>query len=181
MTWVQFKGIDTVAPGRALGDKGATAVAILLLRVRNPEAIAKASRVRNRSYLADLTTTMPSWLPVVQRMRPDHPWEDVARCLNHQTGQNWSVDRLRRSVRRLVSEGLADPGLIRPSPRRTPKDRLMSLIAGIANANPKLTLRDIASQLEAMHERTPRGSSTWAASSVKNLLGRAKKLRLVSP
>ncbi|PSH63353.1 DNA invertase [Phyllobacterium brassicacearum] len=149
-------------------------------RMRNPEAIAKASRVRNRSHLADLTTTMPSWLPVVQRMRPDHPWEDVARSLNHQTGQNWSVDRLRRSVRRLVREGLADPGLIRPSPRRTPEDRLMSLITGIANANPELALRDIASQLEAMHERTPRGSSTWAASSVKNLLDRAKKLGLVS-
>ncbi len=149
-------------------------------RVRNPEAIAKASRVRNRSHLADLTTTMPSWLPVVQRMRPDHPWEDVARSLNHQTGQNWSVDRLRRSVRRLVREGLADPGLVRPSPRRTPEDRLMSLITGIAKANPDLALRDIASQLEAMHERTPRGSSTWAASSVKNLLDRAKKLGLVS-
>ncbi|WP_208113906.1 hypothetical protein [Phyllobacterium brassicacearum] len=56
----------------------------------------------------------------------------------------------------------------------------MSLITGIANANPELALRDIASQLEAMHERTPRGSSTWAASSVKNLLDRAKKLGLVS-
>lgn len=56
----------------------------------------------------------------------------------------------------------------------------MSLITGIANANPDLSLRAIASQLEAMHERTPRGSSTWAASSVKNLLDRAKKLGFVS-
>jgi DNA invertase Pin-like site-specific DNA recombinase len=159
------------ARGRLPGNPG--------FRVGNPEAIAKASQVRNRSHLADLTTTMPSWLPVVQRMRPDHPWEDVARSLNHQTGQNWSVDRLRRSVRRLVREGLADPRLIRPSPRRTPEDRLMMLITGIANANPDLAMRDIASQLEAMHERTPRGSSTWAASSVKNLLDRAKKLGVV--
>jgi hypothetical protein len=56
----------------------------------------------------------------------------------------------------------------------------MSLITGIANANPDLTLRDIAGQLEAMHERTPRRSSTWAASSVKHLLDRAKQLGLVS-
>jgi hypothetical protein len=55
----------------------------------------------------------------------------------------------------------------------------MSLITGIANANPDLTLRHIASQFAAMHERTPRGSSTWAAS-VKHLLDRAKKLGLVS-
>jgi hypothetical protein len=54
----------------------------------------------------------------------------------------------------------------------------MSLITGIANANPDLTFRDIASQLEAMHERTPRGLSTWAASSVKHLLDRVKKLGL---
>ncbi|MHC1550228.1 DNA invertase [Phyllobacterium sp. K27] len=50
---------------------------------------------------------------------------------------------------------------------------------GIANANPDLTLRDIAAQLEAMYERTPRGSATWTASSVKHLLDRAKKLGLV--
>jgi DNA invertase Pin-like site-specific DNA recombinase len=149
------------------------------LRERRTEAIAKASRARQRGHLADLTATMSSWLPVVQRMRPGHPWEDVARSLNRESGQKWSVDRLRHSVRRLVREGLADPGLIRPSPRRTPQDRLMMLITGIANANPDLAMRDIASQLEAMHERTPRGSSTWAASSVKNLLDRAKKLGLV--
>ncbi|ATU94395.1 recombinase family protein [Phyllobacterium zundukense] len=160
------------ARGRLPGNPG--------LRKQLPDALAKAAKARDKSHLSDLTATMPSWLPVVQRMRPDHPWEDVARSLNHQTGQNWSVDRLRRSVRRLVREGLADPRLIRPSPRRTPEDRLMSLITGIAKANPDLALRDIASQLEAMHERTPRGSSTWAASSVKNLLDRAKKLGLVS-
>ncbi|MGH6858738.1 MAG: recombinase family protein [Phyllobacterium sp.] len=148
-------------------------------RELRPDALEKASRARERSHLADLTTTMTSWLPVVQRMRPDHPWEDVARNLNRENGQKWSVDRLRRSVRRLVREGLADPGLIRPAPRRLPEDRLMSLITGIANANPDLTLRDIAAQLEAMYERTPRGSATWTASSVKHLLDRARKLGLV--
>ncbi|EJN02516.1 recombinase family protein [Phyllobacterium sp. YR531] len=150
------------------------------LRARQPDAIAKASRARQRGHLGDLTATMATWLPIVQRMRPDHPWEDVVRNLNRETGQKWSVDRLRRSVKRLVQEGLVDARLMVPSPRRAPEDRLMSLITGIANANPQLTLRDIATQLETMHERTPRGSSTWAASSVKSLLDRAKKLGLVS-
>jgi hypothetical protein len=39
-----------------------------------------------------------------------------------------------------------------PHPRRTPQERLMPLIAGIANTNPDLTFLDIARQLVAMHE-----------------------------
>lgn len=112
-------------------------------------------------------------------MRPDHSWEDMARSLDRESGQKWSVDRLHRLVNRLVHEGLADPGLVTAARRRLPEDRLMSLITGIANANADLSLRDIAAQLEAMYERTPRGSATWTASSVKHLLDRARKLGLV--
>ena len=43
------------------------------------------------------------------------------------------------------------------------------------------TLRDIAGQLERMHERTPRGGRQWHASSVKALLDRARRLGLVAP
>ncbi|MEP7454137.1 hypothetical protein [Phyllobacterium sp. SB3] len=46
--------------------------------------------------------------------------------------------------------------------------------------HPNLTLRDIAAQLEAMYERTPRGSATWTASSIKHLLDRAKKPGLIA-
>lgn len=92
--------------------------------------------------------------------------EDVTRSLNRENRQDWSIDRLRRSVRRLVSEGLADPRLILPSPRRLPEDRLMMLITGIANAKPDLTLRASPHGSKGMHERTRRGSSRWAASSV---------------
>ena len=41
------------------------------------------------------------------------------------------------------------------------------VVAGIAMANPGLSLRAIGAQLEAMRERTPRGGRQWAASSVK--------------
>jgi DNA invertase Pin-like site-specific DNA recombinase len=149
------------------------------LREKRPEALAKLSQARKRGHLADLSASMSSWMPIVQRMRPEHPWEDVARSIQHQTGQKWNVDRLRRSVRLLVKEGLAETRLITPSPRRMPEDRLMTLVTGIANANPDLTLREIATQLEAMHERTARGASRWAPASVKNLLDRARKLGLV--
>jgi hypothetical protein len=57
---------------------------------------------------------------------------------------------------------------------------LMSLITGIANANPDLTLRDIAIQHEAMYERTPRGSATWTTSPVKHPFDRSRKLGLIT-
>ena len=94
---------------------------------------------------------------------------------------SWTVERLRRSVRRLVRERLAAPELIKRAPRRPPEDRLMTLVAGIAIAGPELTLREIAAQLERMRERTPRGGHQWAASSVKHLLDRARRLGLVVP
>jgi hypothetical protein len=62
---------------------------------------------------------------------------------------------------------------------KRPDDRLLTLVAGIALANPDISLRAIAAQLEAMHERTPRGGRRWTASSVKNLLDRARRQGLI--
>jgi hypothetical protein len=93
----------------------------------------------------------------------------------------WTVERLRRSVRRLVKEHLVEPHLIERARRKTPEDRLMTLVVGIAMANPDMTLRDIAAQLEATREHTPRGGRHWFPSSVKNLLDRGKRLGVVSP
>ena len=57
----------------------------------------------------------------------------------------------------------------------------MTLVAGIAIADPDISLRDIAAQLERMRERSPRGGRQWAASSVKSLLDQARRLGLVVP
>jgi hypothetical protein len=73
---------------------------------------------------------------------------------------------------------LTDAKLLERTPRRPPEDRLMIMAAGIAMANPQMSLRAIGAQLEAMRERTPRGGHQWAASSVKNLLDQAEKLGL---
>ena len=105
-------------------------------RELRPDALAKASRARERSHLADLTTTMSSWLPIVQRMRPDHPWEDVARSLNRETGRNGRLIAFAVRSNGWCARDWLIAALIVPSPRRTPQDRLMSLITGIANANP---------------------------------------------
>ncbi len=55
----------------------------------------------------------------------------------------------------------------------------MTLVAVIAIADTDLSLRDIATQLERIRERTPRGRRQWAASSVKSLLDQARRLGLV--
>jgi hypothetical protein len=82
-------------------------------------------------------------------MRPGQPWADVVQVLNG-WGQDWTEERLRRAVRKLVSQRMADPALLQRSPPRPYDDRLMYLIfgIGIAMAGPDLSLRNIAAQLE---------------------------------
>jgi hypothetical protein len=88
-------------------------------------------------------------------MRPGQPWADVVQVLNG-WGQDWTEERLRRAVRKPVSQRMADPALLQRSPPRPYDDHLMSLIfgigigigIGIAMAGPDLSLRNIAAQLE---------------------------------
>jgi hypothetical protein len=78
----------------------------------------------------------------------------------------------------LVSEGIVEAKLLDRAPRQPGDDRLIRLVAGIAAAAPDRTLQQIAAQLEAMRERTPRGGTRWHPSSVKHLLTRAEQLGL---
>lgn len=55
----------------------------------------------------------------------------------------------------------------------------MTLVAGIHASNRDLTQREIASQIERLHERTPRGDTKWSPSSVKNLFGQARRSGLI--
>jgi DNA invertase Pin-like site-specific DNA recombinase len=150
------------------------------IRERQPEAIRKIAVAREKIYLDELIAGAGQWMPTVRRMRPQHPWEDVVRVLAD-SGQPWTVARLRCAVGKLVSQHMADPALLRPTRRKSPEDRLMTLIAGIAMADPSLSLRDIGAQLERMRERTPRGGSTWSASPVKKQLDQARKAGLALP
>ena len=84
-------------------------------------------------------------------------------------------------MHRLVAEGLADRALIEPAPRRPPKDDILLVVAGIKGADPDLSLRALATRLEEMRIRAPRGGSEWSASSVKALLDRAARLGLIRP
>jgi len=158
------------AKGRLPGNPG--------LREKRPETLAKMTAVQKAAYGDRIQATANQWLPTVRRMRPDHTWDDIARFLK-QRGFDWTPERLRRAVKWLVAEHMADPSLLKKSPPRLPEDRLMTLVAGIHSSNPDLTLREIAAQLDRLHERTPRGGTKWSPSSVKNLIDRARRSGLI--
>jgi DNA invertase Pin-like site-specific DNA recombinase len=158
------------AKGRMPGNPG--------IRERRPDALAKMTAAQKAAYGARLQSSANQWLPIVRRMRPDHTWDDISRVLR-QRGLDWTPERLRRAVKWIVSEGMADKSLLRKSPPRPAEDRLMTLVAGIHSSNPELTFREIANQLERLRERTPRGGTKWAPSSVKNLIDRAKRSGLL--
>ncbi|WP_306150507.1 MULTISPECIES: recombinase family protein [unclassified Roseibium] len=159
------------AKGRLPGNPG--------IRERRPEVLAKMTAAQKAAYGARIQSTASQWLPIVRRMRPDHTWDDIARFLKNR-GFDWTPERLRRAVKWMVAEGMADKALLRKSPPRPPEDRLMTLVAGIHSSNPELTLREIAGQLERLHERTPRGGTKWSPSSVKNLIDRARRSGLLT-
>jgi DNA invertase Pin-like site-specific DNA recombinase len=158
------------AAGRVGGNPG--------LRARDPEAIRALRRARQERHHDALARTAADWVPLVRRHRPDMAWEDLVRLVNaHRTDGTppWSVARLTRAVRAYVADGLIDPAVLRRARPRSADDRLMAIVAGIAGADPSLTLQAIANRLEAMRERTPRGRSRWQPSSVRMLVERAKK------
>lgn len=148
------------------------------LRERKPEAIRAASQARDKRYLDELIATAPTWLPVVQQLRPTHGWDNVVEVLNRQ-GQEWTIERLRRAVHRLVRENMADKKLLIRSTRRIPANRLMKLVAAITIADPKLSLRDIAAQLDKSGEKPVRGGRKWQPSSVRDLLDEAHRFGLI--
>lgn len=120
------------------------------------------ARREREIYLQELNRTADEWLPVVRRLRPARPWAAVTRV-----------------VGAFVAEGLAEPVLLEKASAVRGDDRLMVLVAGIAPANPAMTLRKIGAQLEAMREATPAGRKAWAAASVRSLLERARRAGLV--
>ena len=146
------------------------------LRAGDEDAIRKVRTSRAAAHLGGVLEQLETWLPTVQRMRPDQPWGDVVRVLNRGSGARWTVERLRRTVRRLVTEGMVDATLLQRAGPRASDDRLVRLVASIKTAAPDRTLQQIAAQLESMHERTPRGGTRWHSSSVKHLLDKRTAL-----
>ena len=158
------------ARGRVGGNPG--------LRAGDPDAIRKLRASRDAAHLESVLAGLDTWLPTVRRMRPGQPWGDVVQILNRGQTATWTVERLRRTVRRLADEGIVEVSLLDRAQPQHSDDRLVRLVAGIKAAAPDRTLQQIAAQLETMRERTPRGGTRWHPSSVKHLLARAEHLGL---
>jgi DNA invertase Pin-like site-specific DNA recombinase len=159
------------ARGRVGGNPG--------LRAGDPDAIRKLRASRDAAHLEGVLAGLDTWLPTVRRMRPGQPWGDVVQILNRGQTATWTVERLRRTVRRLADEGIVEVSLLDRAQPQHSNDRLVRLVAGIKAAAPDRTLQQIAAQLETMRERTPRGGTRWHPSSVKHLLARADHLGLM--
>src|SRR5208283_314357 len=81
----------------------------------DPEARRRLVAGQKKAHLADLLPGLDAWLPTVRRLRPAAAWEEVTDAVNQAlpTGsRRFTRDRLVRSVRRLVGEGLAEPDLL---------------------------------------------------------------------
>lgn len=145
------------------------------------QARARLAAQRRRAHLDGLIAEADAWLPVVRRLRPHRPWPEVVRAVNARLPreEHFTVDRLRRAVRTLVGEGLAERELLGRAPRRPADDRLVTVVAGIAGADPGLSLRQIAERLASLRETPPRGGERWSPSSVRHLLQRARRLGLL--
>ena len=100
------------ARGRVGGNPG--------LRAGDPTAIRTLRAGRDAKHLDSVLAQLDTWLPTVRRMRPDQPWGDVVRVLNHgrqasaakPEGCAWTVERLRGTVQRLAREGIVEAGLL---------------------------------------------------------------------
>jgi hypothetical protein len=138
------------------------------LKAGDKETIKKIVLARDETHVTQLIDTMDAFIPTVLQLRPATPWLKVAEAVSRATGRPWTVERLGRSVRRLVGEGMVDRKVLGKAPRplRRRSEELALLVQGLALTNPALSLRGIGSQLEAMTIRTLASKPTWSAASV---------------
>ncbi|MCZ0963961.1 recombinase family protein [Paracoccus benzoatiresistens] len=153
------------------------------LRSGDRDALRKLRLARDETYARKLEGTAQTWVPLVRRHRPDMAWDDLTRLLNARKGRDspdWSIERLKRAAKRYVRDGLLPSTVLDRAPRRDPDDRLLAIVAGMRHADPDLTLAGIATRLEQMRERTPRGNTKWYPSTVRMLLQRAGKMGMAA-
>ena len=132
------------------------------------DALAAARKEKTRQRIL---AGMNDWLPVVLGLRPRRNWLDVAAAVSQKTGVKWTSERLRRTVIRLMSDGLIDEKVMRRAPRNIVDDRVNNhLIPLIQSIAPGKNLIQIAAELQRRGERTTTGGSRWHASSVGKLL-----------
>lgn len=152
------------------------------LKEKDPSALRRLRAAQEEARIRKLLGTTEQWVPEVRRLRPDLPWEDVTRIVNHRLPegvQPWTRERLVRAAKRLVREGMLEARVLERAPNRIKEDRLLVIVASMVEANPDLKLREIAERLERMREPTPSGRGRWGTSSVDMVIRQARKRGLL--
>lgn len=169
-------GLDSARlKGRVGGNPG--------LRAGDPRAIRRIKAGQEEARFRKLAETAEIWVPEVRRLRPDMPWEDVTRIINANRPADtpsWTRERLVRSVKRYVREGLLDARVLERANPTLKEDRALVIVASILNADPKLSRQKIADRLNAMYEPTPSGRGRWGPSSVDMVIGQARRRGLIT-
>ena len=92
-----------------------------------------------------------------------------------------------RTVRLLVTERLADEGLLGPAPRKhtrrgaLARSRAAEVAAALVAGRPGMTLAELGAELARLRHVPPRGGPLWAPSSLNALLDCARAQGLLAP
>lgn len=139
-------------------------------KLRDPEFIKVIAAARKAAHRETIKADADVWLPIVRDLRPKCNWVDVARAVSRATKAVWSTERLRRTVGKLAADGLIEQDVLDRAPAIRDvrvSDHLVPLIRVLYQGK---SLKAVASELEKMGERTPRGGARWHTSSVASLL-----------
>lgn len=171
-------------------------------KLGNPHLISGDPEVRRnlvagqrRTRLADLIPGLDEWLPVVRKLRPGHAWEEVCEAVNAKLPpgrRRFTRDRLVRTVRLLVEEGLAERALLEAAERRPRRRKASAIRAAEAVARYLRSHRREAAERGVPEDRyrpptlaqigrhlvedaglKPSNGTIWAPSSLKALRDRA--------
>jgi DNA invertase Pin-like site-specific DNA recombinase len=182
---IRERTLAGLAAARAAGRVGGNP----RLRAREPEALARLQAARRAALLARAVPEAELWIGHVRRLRPDLPWRRVTGRINAAlpAGRRpFTEARLRRLARLFVAEGLLEPRVLAPAAARRAAGggegrRAVEMAAAYLRGRPEATLAELGTALLRLGVRPPRGGGTWAPSSLKALLDRARRDGLVTP
>jgi len=147
------------------------------LKARDPAALARLAAARRAAWLVAALPEAEAWIEQVRRHRPAMSWTALAARINAGLAHDrkpFTPARLSRLSQLCVAEGLLEPRVLAPTPRRPGQGRGVRLRAAeLARAylqgRPAATLAELGVQLLRLGARPPRGGTTWAPSSLKAL------------
>jgi DNA invertase Pin-like site-specific DNA recombinase len=156
------------------------------LKAREPAALAQLQASRRAATLARALPKAELWIGHVRRLRPAMPWRVVEERVNAALPAEvprFRPGRIARLARLYVREGLLEPTVLEVAPRcsRTlagGRRRAMEMAAAYLRGRPEATLASLGEQLLRLGVMPPRGGESWAPSSLKVLVDRAREAGL---